>query len=90
MTDHAISERTVAEPKEKRRIALLGSVDSLLKFFVLALLIVETFLGGTLVGARLDARLQEVCIWLGVGMFVLVVGFVFFLALVGDEPLIRR
>jgi heme A synthase len=69
---------------------LLGAIDTPLKFYVLALLIVETFLGATLVGARLDAELQKTCVYLGVGMFVLVVGIVSFIVLVSEEPLTRK
>lgn len=44
-----------------------------LGFFVLALLIVESFLAAVLLGAQLQPDQKMVCVWLGVGMFVLVV-----------------
>jgi hypothetical protein len=89
MTDQPPATATPKQPNQGRRLGLLGAIDTPLKFYVLALLIVETFLGATLVGARLDAELQKTCIWLGVGMFALVVGIVSFLVLV-EVPLNRR
>jgi hypothetical protein len=89
MTDQPPATAAQKQPDQRRRLGLLGAIDTPLKFYVLALLIVETFLGATLVGARLDAELQKTCIWLGVGMFVFVVGIVSFLMLV-EIPLNRR
>jgi hypothetical protein len=90
MTDRLPPSAEPAQPAARRRLDLLGAIDTPLKFYVLALLIVETFLGATLVGARLDAELQKTCIWLGVGMFVLVVGIVSFIMLVTEESLTRK
>ncbi|HMG04002.1 MAG TPA: hypothetical protein VK581_00990 [Chthoniobacterales bacterium] len=90
MTDQPPATAPPKQPDQQRRLGLLGAIDTPLKFYVLALLIVETFLGATLVGARLDAELQKICIWLGVGMFALVVGIVSFLLLVGEELTRKR
>ncbi len=78
------------EDNTKKKVGLIGAINSPLSFFVLALLIVETFLGAALVGAHLDAELQKTCVYLGVAMFVLVVGIVAFITIVTEEPLINR
>ena len=90
MNESLPQPRPSQPPAERRRLDLLGAIDTPLKFYVLALLIVETFLGAALIGVRMDAELQKLCIWLGVGMFAMVVGIVSFLLLVSEEPLIRR
>lgn len=46
---------------------------------MLALLIVEAFLGTVLIGAQLQPEQKMICVWLGVGMFVLVVSGVWLL-----------
>ena len=51
----------------------MEAVSAPLGFFVLALLIVESFLTAALLGGSLDASDQIVVLWMGVGMFVLVV-----------------
>ncbi len=62
---------------ENKRMRLIEVITAPLGFFVLALLIVETFLGTTLIANKnLDASAPEVCVFAGVGMFVLVVGIV--------------
>lgn len=52
---------------------LIEAVTAPLGFFVLALLIVESFLSIALVGGSLDAANQLTVLWMGVGMFVLVI-----------------
>lgn len=52
----------------------------LLGFFALALLIVEAFLTTVLLGGKLAAHQKLIGVWIGAGMFVLVVAFVFALA----------
>lgn len=52
---------------------MIEAVTSPLGFFVLALLIVESFLATVLLGGKVKAEDQMICVWLGVGMFVLVV-----------------
>lgn len=58
-----------------------------LGFFVLALLIVESFLGTVLLGANLEHADKITGIWLGVGLFVLVVIIVFILVWFKPENL---
>ena len=52
---------------------LVEAVTAPLGFFVLALLIVESFLAAALIGGGLDAANQLTVLWMGVGMFVLVI-----------------
>lgn len=51
----------------------LNNVNTPLGFFALALLIIEGFLGTALIGAKLPSNLQMQCVYLGVGLFVLVI-----------------
>lgn len=51
----------------------MEAINAPLGFFVLALLIVESFLTAALLGVQLDKQNQLVVLWMGVGMFVLVV-----------------
>lgn len=57
------------------RVGIIAAISAPLGFFVLALLIVEGFLGTVLVSAHETLQQSGVilCIWQGVGMFVLVV-----------------
>ena len=55
------------------------AVTAPLGFFVLALLIVEGFLGTVLVAADLENVAKVIGMWMGVGMFVLVMLAVFLL-----------
>lgn len=55
---------------------LIEVITSPIGFFVLALLIVEAFLATVLVGGSLAPQDKMTCVWLGVGMFVLVVAIV--------------
>jgi len=68
-----------SEKDKQRRTETIKSITAPLGFFVLALLIVETFLGVVLVGASLEADLKRLCIIAGISLFVLVVSFVFLL-----------
>ena len=58
-----------------------------LGFFVLALLIVETFLGAVLLGSDLHAENKVTMVYMGVGMFVLVVSVVTVLVWMKPENL---
>ena len=49
------------------------AVTAPLGFFVLALLIVESFLAAAVIGGGLQEQQQDAVLWMGVGMFVLVV-----------------
>lgn len=60
----------------RQRIGVIEAVSAPLGFFVLALLIVETFLGTVLLGASVAPADILRCIYLGVGMFLVVVGVV--------------
>lgn len=57
----------------------IEAVTAPLGFFVLALLIVEAFLATVLVGAELENSDKVLGMYLGVGMFVLVISTVFIL-----------
>lgn len=61
------------KPGDSQRTTLIEAITSPLGFFVLALLIVEAFLATVLLGAQLQPDQKMICVWLGVGMFVLVV-----------------
>lgn len=61
---------------ETWRARLLETVNAPLGFYVLALLIVESFLATALLGGGLDTYSQFMALWMGVGMFVLVVAAV--------------
>lgn len=54
------------------RSQLILAINSPLGFFVLALLIVESFLGIVLTFAKIDVELKGTFIWIGCGLFVLV------------------
>lgn len=54
-------------------MSVLEAITSPLGFFVLALLIVEAFLGTVLIGAQLQPEQKIIGRYLGVAMFVLVV-----------------
>ena len=58
---------------------IIKAVTAPLGFFVLALLIVEAFLGTVLVAADLNAADKSTGMWLGAGLFVLVTGLVYLL-----------
>ena len=70
---------TAPQPASTSRARLLEGITAPLGFFVLALLIVETFLGAVLIGAKLESAGQLTGMWLGASMFVLVVLLVFLL-----------
>lgn len=57
-------------------VKLLETIRAPLGFFVLALMIVESFLAAALLGWELDGDRRIALVYLGVGMFVLVIGVV--------------
>jgi hypothetical protein len=61
------------------RTTVLEAITAPLGFFVLALLIVETFLATILIGANFEPLQKLIGMWAGVGMFVLVTLLVFLL-----------
>ena len=58
---------------DKGRASLVSVITTPLGFFALSLLIVEGFLGIILVGSNLDAGQKFAGMWLGAGLFVLIV-----------------
>jgi hypothetical protein len=69
------------------RTSILDTITAPLGFFVLALLIVETFLATVLVGAGLERSDKLAGMWAGIGMFVLVVVAVYTLVWFKPENL---
>jgi len=61
------------------RIKIIEAIAAPLGFFVLALLIVESFLAIVLVGADLENNDKILGMWLGVGLFIMVTIAVFVL-----------
>lgn len=57
----------------KYRIGILKAITAPLGFFVLALLIVEVFLGTVLGAGKLDPSLQFLALGAGIGLFLFVV-----------------
>jgi len=70
------SQRKKPSPPGPARAKLVEAINTPLGFFVLALLIVEAFLATVLVWAELASTEKMICVWLGVGLFILVVGIV--------------
>jgi hypothetical protein len=58
---------------------LIDAIGAPLGFFVLALLIVETFLGAVVIGGQLDSEQKMYGLWAGVAMFLWVTLAVFLL-----------
>lgn len=52
--------------------AIISGINSPLGFFVLALLIVETFLTLVLIYANIDNKMKNTFIWIGCSLFLLV------------------
>lgn len=52
---------------------MIEAITTPLGFFVLSLLIVETFLGSAFFSSGIDAKDKITCIWLGVSLFVFIV-----------------
>jgi hypothetical protein len=82
----AITTRKTSTRKTSRRVAgnqlrttVIEAITAPLGFFVLALLIVETFLATILIGANFEPFQKLIGMWAGVGMFVLVTVLVFLL-----------
>jgi hypothetical protein len=69
---------------KSKRERVVQVVNTPLGFFVLALLIVESFLATVLIGGNLEAGDKLMGMWLGIGLFVLVTAAVF--ALVWWKP----
>ena len=67
---------------------IIDTINAPLGFFVLALFIVEGFLATVLIGANLEKSAQITVIWLGVGLFVLVMVLVFLLVWFKPQNLI--
>lgn len=57
---------------ESPRVTVLEAITAPLGFFVLALLIVETFLATVLVGASLQPDQKMIGMWAGIGLFIFV------------------
>lgn len=66
---------------------LIEAIAAPLGFFVLALLIVESFIGAVLIGANLQPQDKIIGIWIGVGLFVFVTAAVFILVWFKPENL---
>lgn len=66
---------------------IIESITAPLGFFVLALLIVESFLATVLIGGNLSKEDQMTCVWLGVSLFILVTIAVFILVWFKPENL---
>lgn len=60
-------------PPTLARMKLVEAITTPLGFLVLALLIVESFLGTVLLGADLQSSDQIMCVYIGVGLFIFVV-----------------
>ena len=61
-------------PKGQRiGVMLVEAVTAPLGFFVLALLIVESFLAAALIRGGLNASNQLTVLWMGVGLFIVVI-----------------
>ena len=58
---------------------LIEAITTPLGFFVLSLLIVETFLGSAFFSSSISPEDKITCIWLGVSLFVFIVLIVAFL-----------
>jgi hypothetical protein len=59
---------------------IIEAINAPLGFYVLALLIVEAFLGSVVIGGNLEQRDKMTGIWIGVVMFIVVILMVFILA----------
>lgn len=70
------------------RRKVIAAISAPLGFFVLALLIVETFLATVLIGANLEKENKMCGIWLGVSLFVVVVVGVWVLVWFKPENLV--
>lgn len=66
------TQKTKANDKNQNRVGVVEAITTPLGFFVLALLIVETFLGNVLIFANLNEGNKIVGMWAGIGMFCLV------------------
>jgi hypothetical protein len=62
---------------ERQKTTVLEAITAPLGFFVLALLIVETFLASVMIGTNLESSQKMVGMWAGIGLFVYVTLLVF-------------
>ena len=69
------------------KTTIIETITAPLGFFVLALLIVESFLATVLVGANLESVDKVLGIWLGIGLFIIVITMVFILVWFKPESL---
>lgn len=63
----------MAKQNKRWTTGVARAIRAPLGFFVLALLIVEAFLGSVLVGSDLTPEKKFYAVWIGVGMFLLVI-----------------
>jgi len=70
------SRKAIEGGEAPLRVKLVEAITAPLGFYVLALLIAETFLGAVLVSTKLDATNTMNGVWIGVAMFGFVVGVV--------------
>jgi len=70
------------------RVKLISSITAPLGFFVLALLIVEVFLGAVLVGSNIAPETKAAGLWVGLLAFLLVILLVFLLVWFKPENLV--
>jgi hypothetical protein len=69
-------------------VRIIDAIDKPLGFFVLSLLIVETFLGIVLVGANFDQNLKYNGMLIGVGIFLLLIVLVTFMTIFCPHKLV--
>ena len=65
--------------RTEKRVTIIEAITAPLGFFVLALLIVETFLAAVLIGTNLEKAEKMTGVYLGVALFIFVTVLVFFL-----------
>lgn len=58
------------QPKPEPRVTIIEAVTAPLGFFVLALLIIESFLAIVLVRSELEPEQRMTGVWIGVGLFI--------------------
>lgn len=75
----AATKGKINSKDESKRNSLVEAINAPLGFFVLALLIVESFLATVLIGANLPNEEKITGMWAGIGLFVLVIVAVFVL-----------
>lgn len=63
--------------QQNMRHKIIGTINIPLGFFVLSLLIIESFLASVIIGANIDQSLKLTCIYIGIIVFTLIVFMVF-------------